>query len=144
MSSEYRSSADLAGHESRLSALTDGSLLGSVAAPPAPSAPLAVEDTKDESMESLPSSSDRGRSGAPVLTDGRTEDPVVLRHDVPGLVRLFETSLGAIMPGKFAPGAPPADARARTVSPGFEHRVDSSSSSVSYSKKVHQDGAGPS
>ena len=130
MSSEYRSSsADPAGHESRLRAVMDGTLLGSVAALPAPSAPLAVEDTKDESMESVPSSSDRGRSGAPALTDGRTDDPVVLRHDVPGLVRFFETSLGAIMPDKFAPGASRSDGRARTVSPSFEHRGDSSSSS---------------
>ena len=122
MSSECRSSADLAGHESRLRALTDGGLLGSVAAPSAPSAPLAVEDAKDESMESVPSSSDRGRSGAPALTDGRTEDPIMLRHDVPGLVRFFETPPGAILPGTFVPSAPRSDGRARTVSPSFEHR----------------------
>ena len=84
----------------------------------------AVEDTKDDSMDSFPSSSDRGRSAVPALTDGGSERPLVLRHDVPGLA-----SSGVIVPQIFTHGVPPADGRARTVSPGFEHRGGSSSSS---------------
>ena len=75
----------------------------------------AVEDTKDDSMDSFPSSSDRGRSAVPALTDGGSERPLVLRHDVPGLA-----SSGVIVPQVFTHGVPPADGRARTVSPSFE------------------------
>ena len=86
----------------------------------------AVEDTKDDSMDSFPSSSDRGRPGVPALTDGRSENPVVLGHNVPGLA-----SSGIIVPQIFTQGVPRTDGRARTVSPGFEHRGGSSSSSAS-------------
>ena len=84
----------------------------------------AVEDTKDDSMDSFPSSSDRGRPAAPALTDGGSEHPLVLRHDVPGLA-----SSGVIVPQVFTHGVLRADGRARTVSPSFEHRGGSSSSS---------------
>ena len=95
----------------------------------------AVEDTKDDSMDSLPSSSDRGRPGAPALTDGRSEHPIVLRHDVPG-----HASSGVIVPQIFTHSVPPADGRARTVSPSFEHRGDSSSSADprSYKRRFEQ------
>ena len=84
----------------------------------------AVEDTRDDSMDSLPSFSDRGRPDVPALTDGRSENPVVLGHNVPGLA-----SSGVIVPQIFTQGVPRTDGRARTVSPGFEHRGGSSSSS---------------
>ena len=95
----------------------------------------AVEDTKDDSMDSFPSSSDRGRPAVPALTGGGSERPLVLRHDVPGLA-----SSGVIVPQIFTHSVPPADGRARTVSPSFEHRGDSSSSSGprSYKRRFEQ------